>query len=194
MKACNFASLDTFHTERGVSGLGNVSRGDRELWDAFLTDSERLAAEATALVESMSMELPTEVPAFSGETEARREVVVRRAQGFFRKAVLAGYNGTCALSGIAVPELLTASHIVPWRDAVGSRADPRNGIALNALYDRAFDSGLFTLDEKLRVWLSPKLPPDTPLMNINGQSLRLPSRWRPLNTYLDYHRRKIFKE
>ncbi len=100
MKACNFASLDTVHTERGVRGLGNVSRGDRDLWDAFLTDSERVAAEATAVVEGMSVGMPTEDPSFLGETEARREVVVRRAQSFFRTVVLAGYHHTFQLHKI----------------------------------------------------------------------------------------------
>ena len=47
--------------------------------------------------------------------------------------------------------LLQASHIVPWSRDAGRRLDPRNGIALSALHDRAFDRGLITLDEELRV-------------------------------------------
>ena len=35
MKLCNLASLDQAHQERGVKGLANASRGDREIWSAF---------------------------------------------------------------------------------------------------------------------------------------------------------------
>ena len=49
-----------------------------------------------------------------------------------------------------VPELLNASHIIPWSKDIARRADPCNGIALNALYDRAFDRGLITFDESFR--------------------------------------------
>ena len=56
-----------------------------------------------------------------------------------------------------MPGLLNASHIIPWNVNVERRADPRNGIALNALYDRAFDRGLITFDEGLRLVVSGRL-------------------------------------
>lgn len=66
------------------------------------------------------------------------------ARAFFRAAVLAGYDHRCALTGLDLPELIHASHIIPWADNVPRRADPTNGIALNVLHDRAFDRGLIT--------------------------------------------------
>lgn len=67
------------------------------------------------------------------------------------------YEGRCALSGIGVAELLCASHIKPWSASVERRADPRNGILLNALFDRAFDRGLISFDVEMRVIVSPRL-------------------------------------
>ena len=46
--------------------------------------------------------------------------------------------------------------------SIPSSADPRNGIALHALYDRAFDRGYLTFDDESRVVLSPLLRVDRP--------------------------------
>lgn len=48
MKACSFASLDPRHQERQIKSLGNVSKADRDLWQAFREYSERVANEAEA--------------------------------------------------------------------------------------------------------------------------------------------------
>src|SRR6266478_1338726 len=53
-KACNFASLDPFHQARGVSGMGNVSDADRDLWAEFERNSEAVAAEAEAAWERLT--------------------------------------------------------------------------------------------------------------------------------------------
>src|SRR5690606_15788351 len=92
-----------------------------------------------------------------GPSETERLTRVRRVQRFFRTAVLASYEKRCAITGLAIPRLLTASHILPWSTAPARRADPSNGICLNALHDRAFDRGLLTFDEDMRVVLSPIL-------------------------------------
>lgn len=192
MKACNFASLDPTHAKRGVSGLGNVSQGDRDFWQAFMKDSDRVSEEVESAFQQLGIGADTEIHDYEGETETRRYVAVRRAQSFFRKTVLVTYGNTCAISGIAVSELLNASHIVPWRVGAEHRADPRNGIALNVLYDRAFDRGFFTIDKNLTVRVSSVLPKDTPLMDIDGKLLKVPERWAPLPDYLEYHRTAVF--
>ncbi len=214
MKACNFASLDPVQRARNISALGNVSISDRELWDAFRANPEAVAAEAEAAYERLSLALEgrgslrcsgvrvTPAPELDlpdGPTEIARTVRARRVQSFFRAAVLASYEYRCALSGVAVQELLNASHIIPWSDDVGRRADPRNGIALNALYDRAFDRGLITFDECLRVVLSPRLQAIDPpifhrqtLLDLSGRDLRPPHRFAPDPAALAYHRQHVF--
>ena len=192
MKACNFASLDPTHTKRGVSGLGNVSKADREFWRKFEESPGRIMS-AISNLEFADGQVSDQTGADDQrETDGQAYVKVRRGQKVFRDAVLVGYQRQCAISGIAIPELLVASHIVPWSVDKKSRLDPRNGIALNALYDRAFDKGLITFDEETRVVLSSELPSSTPLFEIEGKAMRMPERWKPLSEYLDYHRTHIF--
>jgi predicted restriction endonuclease len=122
-------------------------------------------------------------------------------QAFFRDAVLISYENRCALSEIAVPDLLNASHIIPWKVDVERRADPRNGIALNVLYDRTFDRGLITFDTSLRVVVSRRLrnADASPLhrhvlLDLDGRKLRLPKRFAPDPEALAYHREHVFSD
>ena len=135
-----------------------------------------------------------------GPTEKETLVKTRRVQSFFRAAVLTSYENRCALTGLAIPELLTASHIIPWSVDEKRRADPRNGICLNALHDRAFDRGLITLDDNLRVLLSHQLTNAEEstlyreqLIGIAGHILRLPTRFQPESSALEYHRTHVFR-
>jgi putative restriction endonuclease len=56
-----------------------------------------------------------------------------------------------------VRELLVASHILPRGECVAERLNVRNGICLSRLHDAAFDRGLISFDEDLRLLLSPSL-------------------------------------
>lgn len=204
MKACNFASLDPVQKARNISALGNVSRADRELWLSFEQNSEAIAADAEAAFERLSdqkielEQIEFELP--QGPTEIERTVRARRVQGFFRSAVLTSYEFRCALSDIAIPELLNASHIIPWNTNTERRADPRNGIALNALYDRAFDRGFITFDDSLRLVVSSRLKEGKlselqkeNFLCIEGKRLRIPYRFNPDPDALAYHREKVFR-
>jgi len=206
MKACNFASLDPHHRQRGVGGLGNSSALDHEVWTEFQTDPEAVAAEAEAAAErlappgeSPSADVQTQpkiTPIPIGDTESLRTVRVRRVQRFFRSAVLTSYGHRCALTGLAVPELLNASHIVPWAADAGRRTHPTNGVCLNALLDRAFDRGLITFDEQLRTIVSDRLKeqadPPWPLTGLEGKPLAPPTRWVPDPDALAWHRERVF--
>ena len=133
MKACNFASLDPVQRARDIVALGNASRADRQLWEDFHTDPESIAAAAETTYANLTA--PAAPPAAgpsipAGPTEAIRTVRARRVQAFFRSAVLTSYESRCALTGLAIPELLNASHIIPWSENTARRADPRNGLAL----------------------------------------------------------------
>lgn len=204
MKTCNFASLDPMQQAKGVVGLGNVSSQDEALWIEFEADAEAVAAEAEAAYARLTGHdappLETELVLPKGLTEIKRVVRTRRVQPFFRAAVLASYDFRCALSDVAVPELLNASHIIPWKTNIGRRADPRNGIALNVLYDRAFDRGMIAFDETLRVVIAPFLKSMNPpvfhrqaLLELEGRQLRLPFRFAPDPIALAHHREHVFR-
>jgi putative restriction endonuclease len=108
-------------------------------------------------------------------------VQVRVNQARFRRAILASYNATCCMSGLRVPQLLVASHIVPWSMDTQNRLNPSNGLCLSALHDRAYDQGLITVlpDFTIRVGEAlrrPELDPfaQTSLAQCQGQAIRLP--------------------
>lgn len=84
-------------------------------------------------------------------TERESYIMARVGQGRFRADVIAawGLGETCALTGIAIPALLTASHIKPWKDSSGEeRTDPMNGLMLAAHADRLFDRHLLSFTEE----------------------------------------------
>ena len=204
MKACNFASLDPVVQARGISGLGNASRTDRELWSEFRDNPTSIAELAESAFESA---VPTEIDREesevlipSGPTESLSLVRIRLVQTFFRNSVLASYENRCAISGVAIPSLLVASHIIPWSVNESRRADPRNGVCLNSLYDKAFDRGLVTFSDDLKVIISPVLRAQSPsqfhqwaLLDIEGATLNLPARFAPDPISLAFHREHVFQ-
>lgn len=214
MKACNFASLDPQQVARGITGLSNVSNADRELWEQFAKDSEAVTLEVEqAYSESVPEDAQaigddqdsTEVDLPTGPTETERTVRARRVQRFFRDTVLVSYEGKCAITGLAVPELLNASHIVPWSEDADRRADPRNGLCLNAFHDRAFDRGFIALDESLRVIVSPEVEQsgnkDTEpvafhreqLLALAGREITAPVRFAPDREAIRWHRERVLR-
>jgi hypothetical protein len=80
-----------------------------------------------------------------------REVLVnaRIGQGRFRSDLVTawGKGEKCALTEIAIPEMLIASHIKPWRESSNSeRLDPMNGLLLAAHVDKLFDRFLLSFE------------------------------------------------
>jgi predicted restriction endonuclease len=206
MKLCNFASLDPAHQSRNVAGLKNAARADRDVFREFWEDWTTLAAESEMARQRLGLALQSDVsaeeatvPTLERDTDVERVVRGRRLQALFRSTVMASYDLRCAISGINVPELLQASHIIPWAVDERRRLDPRNGIALSALHDRAFDRGLITLDEDCRVVISGKLRVGNPseihwtsLLRIEGQRISLPCKFAPDPEAIDYHRQHVF--
>lgn len=86
-------------------------------------------------------------------TEAERLVVQRVGQDIFRKALIEYWGGGCPLTGIREAALLRASHIVPRPECETDalRLDVHNGLLLSALWDAAFDAGLVSFDDEVRV-------------------------------------------
>ena len=167
MKLTNFASLDPQIRSSGRKGLSGASQADRKIWNEMVSNWNRLAIEIAesdgpmesgraTVEETTDSFLDSDPTCYIGST---REAVIeaRIGQSFFRRAVLSAYEYKCCISGLAVPELLVASHIVPWRDDAENRLNPRNGLCLSAIHDRAFDLGLITISENLRIVISTRL-------------------------------------
>jgi hypothetical protein len=203
MKAVNFASLDPAQQARGVAGLSGASQLDREIWDEFHNDWTALAIESEEVTERIipPIVVPLELPALLAGTPTERTAVVkvRLVQRFFRSSVLAAYESRCGVCELETSELLIASHIVPWAKDEKRRGDPRNGLCLCSIHDRAFDGGLMTFDEDFRVMLSPKLKAISKssvhraaFKEYEGEPLHLPSRFAPDKAALSFHREDVF--
>ena len=156
MKMLNLASMDRQHLERGVVSMANTSRLDRQIWQEFEADrgaiiyrNEGLMARLLAdndrkhqdYLEEESVSVDVDPLREGWETGRLRPM--RGNQSIFRRLILSIYGDSCCITGIAIPELLIASHIMPWASHPNQRLDPRNGLCLNALHDRAFDRGLY---------------------------------------------------
>ena len=126
----------------------------------------------------------------------------RRGQDYFRRMILSIYGGRCALTGIDIPQVLLASHIIPWKvkSHKKERLNPCNGICLSALYDKAFDKGLITFSpDDYTVVLSSALREnetkdyyDQHFGCIVGRKLTLPTEYLPDREFLAYHNKKVF--
>lgn len=205
MKMDNLARFDPTVQGKGFSSLRNGAKGDRAIWDEFYGRQEVLSESYFRILDNMGREgLALEDDQIIKTPQGLDGVSLRKYrinQTFFRKSVLSAYEGKCCVTGIATPQLLVASHIKPWAKCAdgNERTNAENGLCLNALHDRAFDRGLFTLDSDLRVVLSHGLYDAVPravyfesFLKYDGKRIAMPDRGRPLEAYLEYHRNEVF--
>lgn len=128
-------------------------------------------------------------------TEAERLVVQRVGQDVFRVGLLEFWDGRCAITGLAVPELLRASHIKAWaaceRDE--ERLDVYNGLLLAAHLDAAFDVGLITVEDDGAVVVSAALGADArEILGLAG-NVRVREISEGHRGYLGWHRGSVFR-
>ncbi|MDD5035596.1 MAG: HNH endonuclease [Methylococcaceae bacterium] len=113
---------------------------------------------ATSYQQALAEELAALPPGLSG-TEVERMVRQRVGQQKFREAMLDYWGGACAVTGVAIPEVLRASHTKPWSECESDaeRLDVYNGFLLTANLDALFDRFLISIDEQGRLVASPSL-------------------------------------
>ncbi len=206
-KLGNFASFDPTLRSRGVGGLPNASKLDAQIWKEFynnwdeaLIESEKLLAKKMhTTIEKLNQ--VDEKDLLKVGLNKERLVKVRLNQSIFRKMILATYNNRCCITGIARPELLVASHIAEWSKDEKNRLNPMNGLALNALHDKAFETGLITIDaDSYKIRISPLLKKNSPLSVKNnfedyeGKEIFLPDKFLPGKEFLKLHNEVRFKK
>jgi putative restriction endonuclease len=204
-KLVNFASLDPSLQARGIKGASNVSNLDKEIWNEFYNhwdllpyESEKLLAKIeNTTIEKLNHIDENELPK---QGKVREQIVkIRVNQSFFRSSVLAAYNNTCCITGLQQKEFLIAGHIRPWGIDEVNRLNPRNGIAINALHDRAFESGFLTITPDYIIRISSSLLKqkskeiETYFARYHKQKIILPSRFLPYLDFLNYHNQERFK-
>lgn len=115
---------------------------------------------------------------------ALRAVKHRLHQASFREAVIAAYNGRCAVSRLPEPLLLDAAHIIADKNEQLGHPIVPNGIPLSKIHHAAFDSHLIGIDADYRVHVSERLlSQDDGLMldalkRLDGATILLPDRMR----------------
>lgn len=220
MKLCNLAALDPYHQARGVKGLSSTSKADREIWEEFNTDWECLGVASEEMLQKLLSQTEEGVPGKpepkgnastrsvvkmpaskpNGPTETVATAKARLGQNFFRQSVLASYNSRCCITGNPIPELLVASHILPWGKCPEHRLNPRNGLCLAQTQDAAFDKGLITFDEDFRLVLGPYLRDFLPnealqrnFLSYEGKRIEMPEKFLPEASFLLRHREEVFQ-
>ncbi|MDB5062047.1 MAG: putative restriction endonuclease [Mucilaginibacter sp.] len=204
-KLGNFASFDPKLKERGVKGLENASKLDKQIWqeymhnwdEQFIESEKLLAKKKHTTIEQLNYINLDNLKEVEGK-EKERLVIVRVNQSLFRKMVLTNFNNKCCITGIKQTELIVASHILPWSNDKGNRINPKNGLALNTLHDKAFDCGLITITEDLKIKVSSSFLKNQDIPSIkhnfidyDGKSLIEPQKFFPDVEFLKVHNERF---
>lgn len=142
----------------GPAAVQNVVtvEGFKELYGFLRT----VAAQARTLPDRVADVFRKQTAALPKTTEAERLVVQRIGQNLFRDALLDYWQGKCCVSGLAVHQLLRASHIKPWArcETDNERLDVFNGLLLAPHIDALFDGGWISFSDEGGIIVSAALP------------------------------------
>lgn len=175
----------------------------RRVWAHRAHTPERLAARWEAEVAAAlggTMVVTSGAPpqdSFTAITTTEVIAAVRRrvGQDLFREALLDLWEGCCAVTGLAVPELLRASHAKPWAVATDAeRLDRYNGLLLAVHLDALFDQGFLTFGEDGQGRWSAALPLSAvERLGLSAVPLTLRRVDAAHQHYLSWHREHVFR-
>jgi putative restriction endonuclease len=180
-----------------VAPLPNGALGGRTVAD--VPALHRLLRRAFQLSKTLPNELlhvfEKQTAALPRSTEAERLVVQRVGQDIFRQGLLDFWEGRCAITDLAVPELLRASHIKPWADCESDaeRLDIYNGLLLAPHLDVAFDLAFITVADDGNVIVADRLPGEARQVLGLDRPLRVHSLTDAHRAYLPWHRERWLK-
>ena len=207
MRLNNFANVDPYHQQRGIVGLSGGKRQVEPIWNEFINNKDELLFESERIlaqqehvtIENKYANVLKGTEHLKGEYKVR-EVKTRVNQNVFRQIVIANYSGKCAISGIDIPDLLVASHIIPWAKNEQERLNPENGICLSPLYDKAYDKGYIGINENFEILLSKDLKQRSKeeyhqkhFASIAGLKMIMPKKYYPNKDFLQFHINNVFR-
>jgi len=145
-----------------------------ELGDALSRIYHLVTEELQPSAYQEFLEVTQSMPA---ATEAEKMVIVRIAQGIFRRHLDRYWKQACAVTGLRDRELLRASHIKPWAASSDyERVDVHNGILLSALWDAAFDQGLISFSDEGKLLVSSRISERAIAVLTDGRPVTVPVR------------------
>lgn len=206
MKVGNFGRLDPELKKQGIVGLGNGSKLDEIVWNEFNGNWDKLAFESEQLIAKFQNKKVEEVEDFDltelPEGKERETIIKARVnQCFFRSSILSSYDLKCCITGLSIPDFSVASHIIPWVRDKENRTNPRNGLCLNSIHDKAFDKGYITVTPDYKVLVSryfdsysdEKAVYDL-FVKYQNRPITLPDKFLPNKEFLDWHYTNCFKK
>jgi hypothetical protein len=122
-----------------------------------------------------------------------RAIASRRGQPKFRTDLFGLYDGTCAVTGCRVSDVIEAAHIIPYN---GKRTNHiENGLLLRSDVHNLFDHFLISIDpSSLQIRVSQSLQ-GSEYMEFDGKYLKLPVdlKKRPSSKALEWHFSQFIK-
>lgn len=206
-KLMNFTSFDQERQKKGNKGKEGAGKLDEIVWNEYLSEWEKLANDSTEILSKIQSRPIEEIITMEEDRvdymgkEREQIIKIRINQYDFRQRILASYNDKYCITGIDIPDVLVASHIIPWSINEKERLNPRNGLCLNSLHDKAFDKGLLTITPNFRVCLSKRIM-EKKSHNIHqeffgqfdNKSIALPDRYLPDTNFLIWHNTNVFEK
>lgn len=206
-KLMNFTSLDPEKQRKGNKGKSGAGSGDKIIWGEYFNEWEKLTNDSATILSKIQHKPIERIFNFEEDLkfikgkEREKLIKIRVNQNNFRQRILASYNEKCCITGLNIPSLLIASHIIPWARNEQERLNPRNGLCLNPIHDKAFDKGLITLTTDYKIKLSQEIlvrKQDISVQNFflkyENQPIILPDRYLPSIDFLDWHYTNVFKK
>ena len=183
----------------GVPAQGFVLASEAALASGLLRAaalSQALPNQAVVAFEAQLQQELAAMPAAAAQTtEVQRMVRQRVGQQAYRQAMLDYWGGACAVTGLALPQALRASHAKPWAECASDaeRLDVFNGFLLNANLDVLFDSFLVSFTSSGELLVSQTITPSDQQKLGLAADMRL--RWVSAQhgPYLDFHRQRFLQ-
>jgi predicted restriction endonuclease len=128
------------------------------------------------------------------ETERQTIINQRIGQQIIRKQLLSEYENKCAMCNIDHPDLLRASHIIPWSENIDTRLDIQNILLLCGLHDLAFEKGFIIINDDHTIKINTEEEGVKIILDsITLKKLLLPKSkiYIPKQEYLKIHRDKF---
>lgn len=205
-KLMNFTTLDPERQNIGNKGKEGIGKADIQIWNEFFNNWEELAYQSSLILAKIENKPLDEFVGIEKEEkllegkEKERLVKARLNQNYFRQRILAGYNEKCSITGLNISSLLVASHIIPWAKNEKERLNPKNGLCLNSIHDKAFDKGLITITLDYKVKLSKSILDNKEdfvkdvFHKYHNQKIMLPDRYLPAKEFIEWHNENIFEK
>jgi putative restriction endonuclease len=200
--SCYFKNRFCSAAVRHLAAYRQTRRYEARLQNAFeaANSGTEVAAKAkTAKLGLSTCFIPERINPNSKEGKDAISTARRRInQSVFRRWIVGLYGNACCVTGLNVPDVLQASHIVSWASDSRNRMNPSNGLCLSATYHAAFDRHLISFDDDYRMVLSSQIRDYCTheicanyFLKFEGARIHLPSRFLPDRELLAKHRGKL---